>query len=438
MNEADAFETFFDNIELKSLEDYQTTIDEIFKKLNKYYYNLASSEEHGYVVGSIGRGTAVPGTSDVDLLFDLPSEVYSRFDGYETNGQSALLQEVKRVIKERYPRTDIRGDGQAVVIEFESLPFTVDLVPAFKQSDDSFKYPDTNKGGSWKKTNPIPEQDACSDAQFATGGWFRRICNALRAWKDNEGLHFKGLLIDTLVNRYLEDAGRLADKGFDASYSILCDIFEALSKENPNQSFWYALGSNQKIYNDDEGTFVSKASGAYKKLSEAVNSDEREEALRDVFGKKFSDCVVDSAVDARESKLAQSFGATSNEQFIEEMFPVDIRFAMELDCEVTQDGFRTDSLVNMLKRRLPLLPKKELKFNVSCCTVPEPYLLYWKVRNCGEEAYKRDCIRGQIIVGDRVWHEHTAFKGNHFVECYAIRNGICVARAKISVPIVLR
>ena len=67
---------------------------------------------------------------------------------------------------------------------------------------------------------------------------------------------------------------------------------------------------------------------------------------------------------------------------------------------------------------------------------PKPYKIYWKVRNVGAEAERRDEIRGQIIQTKNDHHkEHTQFQGNHYVECYLVKNGICVARAKIQVPI---
>ena len=50
-------------------------------------------------------------------------------------------KKVKKFLQERYPKTDISGDGQVVVIEFSR--YTVELVPGFKQADGRFKYPDT-------------------------------------------------------------------------------------------------------------------------------------------------------------------------------------------------------------------------------------------------------------------------------------------------------
>ena len=41
-----------------------------------------------------------------------------------------LSFKVKKFLQERYPKTDISGDGQVVVIEFSR--YTVELVPGFK------------------------------------------------------------------------------------------------------------------------------------------------------------------------------------------------------------------------------------------------------------------------------------------------------------------
>ena len=108
----------------------------------------------------------------------LPSDTYKKFDAYESNGQSALLQEVKKFLQERYPKTDISGDGQVVVIEFSR--YTVELVPGFKQADGRFKYPDTNNGGSWKYTDPLPEQDTCQESDNNSNGIYFDFCHILR------------------------------------------------------------------------------------------------------------------------------------------------------------------------------------------------------------------------------------------------------------------
>ena len=126
------------------------------------------------------------------------------------------------------------------------------------------------------------------------------------------------------------------------------------------------------------------------------------------------------------------------EQFIEDMFPVDIRYSLDIDCTVTQDGFRPKLLSLILKSSMYLKPKKSLEFfieNIDSKLKGE-YNIYWKVKNEGKVAMERDEIRGQIIKYNRSKiHECTTFKGEHYVECYIVQNGVCIAMDRIDVPI---
>lgn len=110
---------------------------------------------------------------------------------------------------------------------------------------------------------------------------------------------------------------------------------------------------------------------------------------------------------------------------------------MAIDCDVSQNGYREYSLSEMLRLFIPLRAQKSLYFSVSEIEVPQPYSLKWKVLNRGQEAERRDCIRGQILddagYGNR--SESTIFNGEHSVECYAIKDGVVVARSEITVPI---
>lgn len=201
---SDDFEIFCNSIQLDDLADMQNTTESITKKLNSHYYGLdKESKSHMYIVGSVGRKTAISGSSDLDLLFDMPSYIFKQYDNYKSNGQSALLQDVKSVLLERYPNTNISGDGQVVVIEFNK--YTVELVPGFKQSDDRFKYPDTHDGGSWKITDPLSEQSECSDCNSKSFGIYYDFCHIVRSWKNTIGFKFGGLLIDTLVYNFFKD-----------------------------------------------------------------------------------------------------------------------------------------------------------------------------------------------------------------------------------------
>ena len=54
----------------------------------------------------------------------------------------------------------------------------------------------------------------------------------------------------------------------------------------------------------------------------------------------------------------------------------------------------------------------------------------------GRVAEEKNLIRGQIKKTDATHQkEHTDFQGEHFVECYLVKNGVCVAKDRIDVPI---
>ena len=426
------FESFCGSIKLDNFADMEKSAGEIAKKLNSYYYELdKDSSSHLYIVGSVGRNTAIKNSSDLDIIFDLPDSVYKRFDAYESNGQSALLQEVKTVMMERYPNTKMRGDGQVVVIEFNK--YTVELVPGFKQGDDRFKYPDTHDGGKWKYTDPLSERNECANCESASNGAYYNFCHIMRSWKNTVGFEFGGLLIDTLVYNHFGEHEYYKDAGYDDYSTILQNMFAYLKAIDKDQSYWLAVGSNQQVKNSGNGAFVSKAKKADKKISDALSEDkELNDVLIELLGDDFPES---SEATAKESAFAQS-SFRNTEQFIEHLFPVDIRYTLRLDCKVTQDGWRDFLLSSLLRDKGILRRNKSLDFYISATNCPEPFSIYWKVRNVGRVAEARDNIRGQINKTDNPHQkEHTDFQGEHFVECYLVKNSICVAKSRIDVPI---
>jgi hypothetical protein len=62
----------------------------------RYYPEHKIFDPRCYVeVGSYGKGTACSVSTDLDMLFILPNDLYSRINGLSGNKQSQLLQQVK-------------------------------------------------------------------------------------------------------------------------------------------------------------------------------------------------------------------------------------------------------------------------------------------------------------------------------------------------------
>nr|WP_290226828.1 hypothetical protein [Trichocoleus desertorum] len=182
--------------------------------------------------------------------------------------------------------------------------------------------------------------------------------------------------------------------------------------------------------------FQRKAKKAHKLCVEAIEAGEQDIAYdkwKKVYGRPFPNRPATNNDIAASSQSAWR----NTEQFIEDKFAIDIRYNMTIDCDVSQNGFRENSLSEFLRKQFRLAPKKDLKFYIKEHDIEGSYSIYWKVLNCGEVARKRDMIRGQILPdsGSRKKLESTDFRGEHIVECYAVKNGVVVAKDRIDVPI---
>jgi len=219
----------------------------------------------------------------------LPATVKGRIDRHTGNGQSALLQEVKNKIEKTYWNTDVGGDGQVVVVNFsDGMKF--EIVPAFENDDKSFTYPDSNSGGKWKKTDPIPEIKAVGEVDKSTNGNMKCLSKMMRAWKNKCNVPMGGLLIDTLAHRFLLN-WEYKTNGFLYYDWMTRDFLKYLSEEDPNKKFWYALGSQQYVWH--RGSFEAKAKKAYKISLEAIEFEKNDrdwsanQKWREIYGTTF-------------------------------------------------------------------------------------------------------------------------------------------------------
>lgn len=292
MSVATYFDTFCKDLLIGTT--FRSTIStrylSICTRLNKDFWKM-ETDTGGRYVGSFGRNTANGWISDIDMLFEMPWSTYNTYNAYITNGQSALLQAVKNSIATTYPNTDLKGDGQIVLVKFAD-GMKMEVLPAFKNSDDTYTFADSNGGGSWRTTNPIPEIKAVATGDILTSNNLRHLCRMTRAWKYYCNVPIKGLLIDTLAYRFLTNWS-YRDKSFLYYDWMSRDFFEFLKNQTENQTIWYAIGSSSAISNPDN--FRYKATVAFNKAKEAIQlqTDNKEwsakQKWREIYGTRFPD-----------------------------------------------------------------------------------------------------------------------------------------------------
>ncbi len=431
MNTSEIFKEFLNNIKIsdEKADDISYRYGRITKALNQEFRNTESKTANSLQVGSYGRYSGINGISDLDMIFIIPMSKWNDYN--KSGGQTKLLQDTKSAISNTYPSSDINVDRCVVTVNFADSH--IDIQPVFDVEDQDYKYPDTYGDGAWKITKPRKEMDAMVEFEENKNRNLRRLCKMARSWKNKHGVCMSGLLIDTLAYNFIKSSSNYDDKSY-TYYDEMCkDFFFYLYEQPKSQTEYGALGSKQRA--KVKKSFRRKAKKAYELAMEAIdaNSDRRKHnKWRDVFGNSFP--KYDSE-DKEASTINESYSNT--EEFIETSYRIDIRYDLKIDCEVKQNGYRDGLLREFLRNKIRLLPNKSLRFYIDNIDVPEPYAVKWKVTNRGEQAIKRDCVRGQIIddLGNLERKESTNFKGSHFVECYIIKDNVVVARDFIDVPI---
>lgn len=293
MGLGDWFSTFCSNIRVQDGGTISTRYRAITRRLNTDFWSTTSETAHSLYVGSYGRNTAIQGFSDLDMIFQLPYSVYEVYSAYKGNGQSALLQAVKKSIEKTYKTTSIRADGQVIMVPFtDGIIF--EIVPAFINKDDSYTFPDANNGGRWRTTNPRPEIQTIRSRNDACNGNLVSLCRMMRSWKNQWEVPIGGLLVDALAYQFIGD-WEYKDKSY-LYYDYMCrDFFRFCADQDRNQSYWKAPGSGQYVYG--KGLFQYKATRCYNTSVEAISHEtatpkqewSAKRKWREIFGTSFPD-----------------------------------------------------------------------------------------------------------------------------------------------------
>ncbi|HEX7144194.1 MAG TPA: hypothetical protein VF225_02710 [Gaiellaceae bacterium] len=171
--------------------------------------------------------------------------------------------------------------------------------------------------------------------------------------------------------------------------------------------------------------YAAKARKAYD-LPQSDGVEASGKAWQELFGAKF--CKPPAAKALPEASF--SFRAADGEQDIEADlgFPISpgTNYQVVVRGRVSKKSDRLFGY-DLAKHGNRVRKHRSLAFEITRCTVPKPYDTYWKVRNDGEEATRLNVLRGQIELGNAHRSEITAYRGNHYVEIYIVKDRRCVA-----------
>ena len=401
------FKQFIENISLTSAQkdDAMTKYKWVCRCLYKEFYWWEYSESSKYLFWSYKKKTTINSQyKDVDVIFKIPKDEFEKYKNQES-WPSNLLTRVKNTLKKTYSTTDnIKNRTKVVLVDFTT--FKVEVLPALEQEDWKFTIPNSWEGEDWQVDfDPKLEVNNFYQSNKDTKWLTRNLIKIIKKWKDEKSwVVIKSYIIDSYVIDFLNWYS------FVNYAQLISDFFEYLYSKLPE-------------------SYVKTAYDQSTKALKYYNWNDIENAVEEyikIFWTSFP----------KYAKTKDQNDIAPNEEFIENIVFVDLNpeYKVQINCEVLENWFRKFLL---LFSNYPLFKDKELRFFIEKCNIQPPYKIKRKVRNHWEEAKQRNDLRGEITDDNWKWEkeEHTKYFWEHFVDCYIIKDNICVAKSSIKVPI---
>ncbi len=248
------------------MADAQAKFRGVVKKLHSHYYGSFYDGSTAKLIGSYGKGTTVKPPRDVDILFIMPFDQFSRYDSYLGNGQSQLLQDVKKILQQRYTTTDgMRGDGQVIVVPFKG-GHTVELLPAWKLTSGKYYVPNTHDGGSWKTVDHNAEIGNVDNSDNNSNGNTRDLIRMMKIWQAECSVPIKSLTLELRTVNFLKSWPHRGNSPMYYDWMVR-DFFSELVKNANN--YCVIPGIDERCYYVD--TWLSRAESAHGRALKACD-----------------------------------------------------------------------------------------------------------------------------------------------------------------------
>jgi hypothetical protein len=308
----------------------------------------------------------------------------------------------------------------------------------------------------------------CWIYEHAGSDWSVRELKGLTEWFKSQNNDSDGKLRKVIRLSKMFCKSRKSWKNMPSGLlqTVLCDEKLQQSYERIDELFYYTM---QEIVNHletstsveapvDDGRDLTPRDIDCKRMTNWKNRlKSKLEDLKVLFS---DECTKDDAIQAwygffnhdywgGQVTVEKSYAIASvpksvcsffdGEQYIEEMYPMQLVYKCDVSCKVSGDGWRLKPIREFLSIWRHYLPHNfEIRCEMEYTNCPWPYKILWKVKNVGPEAERKNLIRGEIKERGRTIVEHTSFFGNHYIECYIVKDGLCVARKRIEIPIARR
>lgn len=443
----DEFEDFFQKIQLgnSQRERIESAIDALSNYLIKQY-ELISDDV--FVQGSFTTETAVKpspslgeeGEYDVDIVI---------FSAAEDDSPNDALEGLEDTIEENGNYKDkIEKDDPKIpcvrlrYADEDKAKFHVDIVPAKRNDDGTIEVPRRDDG--WETSNPVEYIDWVADQ----GDRYRRTLMMLKRWRDENKAPIKSIVLQVITAECLSDS---ADDSVNLAETLqgISDYLDGLetAPELHNPAYYDEI-LTARWKDEDFLEFKKLIDEGADIASSALEEDEHDEAAslwQKILGEDF---IFQTDKEVSLGHAEAMLGDTSHAKPL--IFPfrpmqgvsVVIKgyFAKPWTKSVFKRG-RGYVQIEIFRRRYEIksgqtVPSKgSLDYFANVYGLKnKQYEIHWQVVNTGDEAARDDGLRGTFFSSKstdrpKYNYEETRYEGTHWIECFVVMDGVCIARS---------
>lgn len=386
-------------------------------------------------IGSYPRFTSITPIHDLDILYILGS--------WDENNHtpSATLQKLFNEINNSYLNPTsytkkVSLQTHSVTVEFwenTNMILSVDIVPAYsygknQYNQDTYKVPEVVKEKSHVKRNALTWNafDSQSWVNSDPRGYikvatevgvntdFRKTVKLIKRWKNNlcdqdQNLKLKSFYLEQVVTKIFKQNPNI--EIFDAAFIFFVNLPTVINTPNQIQD------------RENSGKFIDDYLAKFTTDQKNRIRHARDGFLIKLENLKESDSVEDlMSIDFYSRPPSEVFMFDQN---IKTLTEDQYDFKISGEVQVRNGGFR-----ELVLDKIGLITiDRKIKFLISGNS-PVVDIFKWKVKNDNSSDEPRGeitdhCTKNEI--------ENTKFRGNHYVECYAIKDNVCVGKSRQNV-----
>lgn len=431
---------------VKAIEDYLLSTETFGAGFTELI--PAGSWAHRTIIRPVGVNDAF----DADVLLpvtyrrdwqpkDYIEQLYTTFQSHGT--YQALAHRMKRCVRIEY----------AGEVHIDVVPY-VDLSGTHVITNRT--HPDGM--GQFERSNPEAFTVWVDDRQRWAHGYFIKTVRLVKYLRDFKGTFTcKSIILKTLLGNQLTAADEADESGAFADVpSTLVTLMERLAAALPEQmpQIFDPGGTGEDFTQRYRGTgnawdyknFRMRIADYAERMRAAYDDADRDSSTkqwRSIFGDTFMAGITRKAVTTYTATMPWSGEQQIDQPPFSYALHLDARYRAHVagrmvgwasNGKIRKSGFGPYDLSTRGNR---VQKGMQLQFSVTT-NVPQPYQVFWKVRNGGDEAATAKALRGEISRdgGANTKQEHTLYKGRHYVECYIVKDGLVVARDRQPVNIV--